>query len=207
MTRGENVLGLDFNPSNLKEVTFNKRSLVNMYDFVEDLIASASKENSEKIIALKLAQHDLDQASMRITKALTRFQMLEDNQKEVLWSKMVEFIAMSAHTAIAKYRESIGQEKYVHWRELSEELKNSSKKGVQFWLDNPDKTARDQHIQWCVSKQEDGWSYGEIKDVNNKKHPCLVEYEALPEIERKKDEIFREACKYALHSFDVYFLS
>ena len=44
-------------------------------------------------------------------------------------------------------------------------------------------------------KRADGWKYGTVKDVKNKKHPCFVSYEYLPVEQRAKDYIFRAICR------------
>jgi hypothetical protein len=35
-----------------------------------------------------------------------------------------------------------------------------------------------------------GWRYGPVKDVKNREHPCMVEYDELPMEQRVKDFIF-----------------
>ena len=34
---------------------------------------------------------------------------------------------------------------------------------------------------------EQGWTYGEQRDDKLKKHPCLIPYEELPEVEKDYD--------------------
>lgn len=38
----------------------------------------------------------------------------------------------------------------------------------------------------------DGWKYGPNKDFERKEHPCLVPYNELPEIQQRKDAVFRQ---------------
>lgn len=47
--------------------------------------------------------------------------------------------------------------------------------------------ARNVHEVWALGRVEQGWSWGEVRDDNLKKHPCLVDYDALPESEREYD--------------------
>lgn len=47
--------------------------------------------------------------------------------------------------------------------------------------------ARDVHEVWAQQRLEGGWGYGQRYDSAEKKHPCLVEYDALPEVERDMD--------------------
>ena len=37
---------------------------------------------------------------------------------------------------------------------------------------------------------EQGWKYGKIKDSDKKTHPCLVEFEKLPDVEKIKDILY-----------------
>jgi hypothetical protein len=47
--------------------------------------------------------------------------------------------------------------------------------------------ARNAHDVWAKQRLDDGWSYGPRRDDQNKKHPCLVPYEQLPETEKEYD--------------------
>ena len=47
--------------------------------------------------------------------------------------------------------------------------------------------AKNVHEVWSLNRIKDGWSYGEERNEIEKKHPCLVAYEALPESEREYD--------------------
>lgn len=47
--------------------------------------------------------------------------------------------------------------------------------------------ARDVHEVWAQQRLQHGWGYGETLDTRRRTHPCLVEYEALPEVEKDMD--------------------
>ncbi|MBQ3190214.1 MAG: Ryanodine receptor Ryr [Bacteroides sp] len=47
--------------------------------------------------------------------------------------------------------------------------------------------AKNVHEVWAQTRMEQGWTYGEVRNDELKKHPCLVEYEELPEEERVYD--------------------
>ena len=47
--------------------------------------------------------------------------------------------------------------------------------------------AKNVHEVWAQSRMEQGWTYGEVRNDELKQHPCLVEYEELPEEERVYD--------------------
>ena len=43
------------------------------------------------------------------------------------------------------------------------------------------------HEQWAENRIREGWEYGSRYDGEQKKHPCLVPYEQLPESEKEYD--------------------
>ena len=47
--------------------------------------------------------------------------------------------------------------------------------------------AKDVHDVWAQARMEQGWTYGEKRDDQLRKHPCLVPYEELPESEKLYD--------------------
>ena len=54
-------------------------------------------------------------------------------------------------------------------------------------LELTEKIAKNTHDVWAVGRIKDGWVYGEKRDDANKKTPCLVEYEDLPDSEKEYD--------------------
>ena len=50
-----------------------------------------------------------------------------------------------------------------------------------------EKIAKNTHDVWAVGRIKDGWVYGKKRDDANKKTPCLVEYEDLPDSEKEYD--------------------
>lgn len=47
--------------------------------------------------------------------------------------------------------------------------------------------ARNVHEVWAAGRLADGWKWGEVRDDEQKLHPCLVSYDELPEIEKDYD--------------------
>uniref|UniRef100_A0A8D0AYX8 Ryanodine receptor 1 n=1 Tax=Sander lucioperca TaxID=283035 RepID=A0A8D0AYX8_SANLU len=47
-----------------------------------------------------------------------------------------------------------------------------------------EKLAENIHELWAVTRIEQGWTYGSFRDDNKKLHPCLVDFQSLPEPER-----------------------
>ena len=48
-----------------------------------------------------------------------------------------------------------------------------------------EKMARQVHITWMQGRLDEGWTFGPVRDDRLKTHPCLVEYDELPERERE----------------------
>ena len=47
--------------------------------------------------------------------------------------------------------------------------------------------ARNAHDLWALQRLQDGWSWGEERCDQTKRHPCLVAYDDLPESEKAYD--------------------
>lgn len=94
--------------------------------------------------------------------------------------------------AIHEANKEIQQQTGEFIPELNVHLTKSILDGVYFVLDNPNCTPEQQHNNWVHFKRADGWKYGSEKDFERKEHPCLVPYSELPEIQQRKDSVFRQ---------------
>lgn len=47
--------------------------------------------------------------------------------------------------------------------------------------------ARNVHEVWAAGRMAEGWTYGPERKDAERKHPCLVPYEELPDSEREYD--------------------
>jgi len=50
-----------------------------------------------------------------------------------------------------------------------------------------ERLAENAHEVWAKQRFDQGWTYGEARDDAGKKHPCLVPYDQLPEVEKDYD--------------------
>ncbi|HZZ79847.1 MAG TPA: RyR domain-containing protein [Gemmataceae bacterium] len=50
-----------------------------------------------------------------------------------------------------------------------------------------ERLAENTHDVWAATRKEQGWTYGPARDDANKKHPCLVPYDQLPDAEKEYD--------------------
>jgi hypothetical protein len=106
-----------------------------------------------------------------------------------------EAIARVCHEANRAYCESIGDDTQKAWDHADQWQRDSAAVGVTFTLEHPDATPADQHEAWREAKVKDGWQYGTVKDAAAKTHPCLVDYDRLPESQRRKDSLFLAVVK------------
>lgn len=52
-----------------------------------------------------------------------------------------------------------------------------------------DHIARNIHENWAYQRKRAGWGYGNSYNAVKKEHPCLKEYDNLPDIEKKMDHV------------------
>lgn len=67
-----------------------------------------------------------------------------------------------------------------------------------------EKLAKNVHEVWAQTRIEQGWTYGPQRNDAEKKHPCLVPYDELPEEEKDYDrntslETLRVITKLGFH--------
>lgn len=50
-----------------------------------------------------------------------------------------------------------------------------------------EKMAENVHDVWAKTRMDQGWTYGHERNDAEKKHPCLIPYDQLPEVEKVYD--------------------
>ena len=50
-----------------------------------------------------------------------------------------------------------------------------------------EQSARNVHENWAQGRINEGWTYGPERNDALKQHPCLVDYDSLPESEKEYD--------------------
>lgn len=103
---------------------------------------------------------------------------------------LVELAARCAHEANRHYCVSIGDDTQKPWDESPEWQRDSAIKGTLMIHDDRNTTPNQSHEGWLKVKEDEGWKYGPVKDVDKKEHPCFVPYDELPAAQRLKDSIF-----------------
>ena len=111
-------------------------------------------------------------------------------------------IAMTAHTINQAYCQSIGDESVPSWGDAPEDQKNSIIAGVEMHLANPETTPEQSHQAWLDRKLAEGWVYGEVKNTEEKQHPCILPYEQLPAEQKSKDYLFRATVHSVLYALN-----
>ena len=99
-------------------------------------------------------------------------------------------IAIVCHQANKSWCEQNNDFSQKDWEQAEDWQRDSAIKGVEFRVNNPDAGHDSQHNSWMKEKVDAGWVYGEVKDAEAKTHPCIVNFEELPEFQQKKDALF-----------------
>jgi hypothetical protein len=110
--------------------------------------------------------------------------------------QQVDLLARVAHEANRAYCEALVRDRTpgeplklpARWHQTTSEDRASKRLGVQRALQGA--TPEQLHQGWCETKLTAGWRYGDELDHDRKEHPCLVEYDRLPEDQRRKDALF-----------------
>jgi len=99
-------------------------------------------------------------------------------------------IAFVCHQANKAWCEANDDTTQKDWHGAEGWQRQSAIKGVEFRLENPNAGHDAQHNAWLEEKVNDGWVYCEIKDAEAKTHPCIIEFDKLPDFQKKKDALF-----------------
>lgn len=114
---------------------------------------------------------------------------------------MIEAAARAAHEANRAWCISHGDESQPGWDDAPDWHRTSYHKGVEGVIAG--NGLRDSHKSWLAEKEATGWTYGAVKDVDAKQHPCMVPYDKLPPLQHKKDEIFVRVVHAVLAAFGI----
>ena len=100
----------------------------------------------------------------------------------------IEAIAAACHQQNRAWCIAHGDHSQLQWSESPEWQRKSAILGVENALKGA--TPEQSHESWLEEKRQDGWTYGEVKDVEKKTHPCFRPYAELPEEQKSKDHFF-----------------
>lgn len=102
----------------------------------------------------------------------------------------IELIAKICNNVIYEYCKSQYNFSETLWDIAPDWQKESAIRGVKFALEN-ERTPEEMHEHWLVRMREEGWVYGHIMDSELKTHPCIQQYDELPEYQRTKCKLFK----------------
>lgn len=102
----------------------------------------------------------------------------------------VELIAKMCHEVNRVWCQAMGDDSQLPWDQAPDWQRNSAIEGVTFHVNSPATTPRDSHMNWLRTKQNEGWSWGPVKDPAKKQHHCFCSYENLPWDQQVKDHLF-----------------
>jgi hypothetical protein len=120
----------------------------------------------------------------------------------------IEQVAKVAHEANRAYCQTIGDNSQLPWESAPDWQKESARNGAKFHFaqlaTGVDPAPSASHEKWLEEKRAQGWTYGPVKDVVKKEHPCFMPYDGLPLDQRRKDYIFAAVCKaFAMSAEEV----
>ena len=99
-------------------------------------------------------------------------------------------IARVTHEANRAYCEILGDNSQPDWYSAPGWQTQSAINGVEAILSGDIRSSEQSHESWMAQKMSEGWTYGKVKDPESKRHPCLVQFEDLPEPQKRKDYLF-----------------
>ena len=110
-------------------------------------------------------------------------------------------IAEFCHEVNRSYCKMVGDTPQVPWDELPQELKASVITAIRYVQESPNVTPKEMHEKWMDDKKKNGWKFGDDKDIENKKHPCMRPFEELPIWQKHKDDLFIHSARTAIYSY------
>lgn len=157
---------------------------------ISDAIPSAFDERRWiRERALDLALKDNQQSSTE--NILERAQKFEAYLTGASADVDPERIARISHEVNRAWCQFTGDTSQEVWAKAPAWQRDSAIAGVKFHFANPDAADSASHDEWMREKIAGGWTYGPDKNPAEKKHPCLVPFEALPPEQQFKDRLFR----------------
>jgi hypothetical protein len=104
--------------------------------------------------------------------------------------EVIALAAQAAHEVNRTYCLALGDNSQRAWDDAPTWQRESAISGVRFQIDNPDAPPSASHEFWLQAKAADGWTYGSVKSLSKREHPCMVPYDQLPLEQQIKDQLF-----------------
>lgn len=100
-----------------------------------------------------------------------------------------ETVAAVVHTALSRLQYEQGDPvPSLPWESETDHIRKGTIEGVR--RARAGVTPKQHFENWRKYKEAAGWKYGAEKDSIKKTHPCIVEYDDLPEYQKDKNRTF-----------------
>ena len=119
------------------------------------------------------------------------------------YDAMLGLTGMVTHEVQESIKAACGEPLLGSWWQLDIGSIESTVKGISEVALDKDITPEKIHAVWMEDKLADGWTYGEVKDMEKKTHPCLVPFSELPEVQKLKDYVFIATVRSVLDVFSL----
>ncbi len=98
-------------------------------------------------------------------------------------------IAQVLHAANAALCRAHEDHSHKSWDEVGDDARGHFMRMVEQMSANLPESPEAMHWLWMQDHLDRGWEWGAVKDVAAKKHPCLVPFTDLSELEQAKDAL------------------
>lgn len=114
---------------------------------------------------------------------------------------IIAAFAQVAHENNRQYCRLLGDDSQPRWEDAPEWQRVSVMKGVRGVLagNDPERS----HECWLAEKRAEGWTWGPVKDVEKKLHPCFVPYDELSEEQKRKDHLFVSTVQQCVAAYNA----
>jgi RyR domain len=100
-----------------------------------------------------------------------------------------EDITEIAHALHVRSCQLFGDLTHSPYRDNESEAMARFRAGIEFHLENPKASAQDAHASWMAARKAEGWTFGEKKDLRERRHPMLVPWADVPQHRRLQYEL------------------
>ncbi len=101
----------------------------------------------------------------------------------------IEEAAMVINETLRGWRMAIGDEVIDTWADAAQAQRDIHIASIDWYMESPQSTAKAFHDQWRAWMYDNGWTWGEARDVEAKKHPLIVPWDDLPPLQQIKTRL------------------
>lgn len=109
--------------------------------------------------------------------------------------RLLSLLAESVHEATKVFSEQVLSEGKKEWSLLNEAQQRKIMEAVQRTIQQRIEDPVKAHEMWLEDMVKDGWRYGPEHNEEQKTHPCMLKYDALPAGQQTKDHLYLSILK------------